>query len=126
MVIFLGGRHKTTFRLLLPVPYDTTMSSLALHAVMIHAWQSSARDPKQERRGSWFSRAQPASPAPAGIHIDAAHGVGAPKMEALAKVFHSVGVFLWWYARTYGRAAVNTGNASVENAVVRPRQSVNL
>lgn len=45
-----------------------------------------AEDPKT-RRGSWFRRAAAAGQAdPGGVFIDAAHGVGGPKMEALAKV----------------------------------------
>lgn len=45
-----------------------------------------AEDPKE--RGSWFwrSTADKDKADPGGVYIDAAHGVGAPKMEALAKV----------------------------------------
>lgn len=46
---------------------------------------TAAEDPKK-RRGSWFRRAAEGQADPGGVFIDAAHGVGAPKMEALAKV----------------------------------------
>ncbi|CAM9385398.1 unnamed protein product [Scytosiphon promiscuus] len=46
---------------------------------------ASAVDPK-ERGESWFQRAAAEQADPGGVYIDAAHGVGAPKMEALAKV----------------------------------------
>ncbi|CAB1103506.1 unnamed protein product [Ectocarpus sp. CCAP 1310/34] len=46
---------------------------------------ASAEDPKK-RGGSWFQRAAARQPNPGAVFVDAAHGVGAPKLEALAKV----------------------------------------
>lgn len=46
---------------------------------------STAENPKK-RKSSWFRDAAEKEASTGGVYIDAAHGVGAPKMEALAKV----------------------------------------
>lgn len=53
--------------------------------LMVSPPLTAAEDPKK-RRESWFRRAAAGQADPGGVFIDAAHGVGGPKMEALAKV----------------------------------------
>lgn len=54
---------------------------------------ATAENPK-ERKSSWFRDAAEKEASTGGVYIDAAHGVGAPKMEALAKVK----TYTHWYS----------------------------